>query len=78
MQEAIMARRIPVRKRKFRKGTKLTKSHASCVKHMKGKVRDPAAFCAEVGRSFHGFREFQKKAERGRKRAAKKRRRGRK
>lgn len=72
-----MARKsVPVRQRKFKKGTKLTKNFATCVKNMKGKIRNPDAFCAEVGRAVHGFAAFQKKAAAGRRRAAKRRRRG--
>ena len=42
-------------------------------KKLKGKVKDPAAVAAAIGRAKYGKAKFQKMAARGRKRAAKKR-----
>ena len=45
---------------------------AKLEKSLKGKVQDPAAVAAAVGRKKYGKKKFQKMATAGRKRAAKK------
>lgn len=44
---------------------------AKLEKSLKGKVSDPAAVAAAIGRKKYGKKQFQKMASTGRKRAAK-------
>ena len=43
---------------------------AACIEKMEGRVDDPRAVCASIGRRVHGAERFQQLAARGRKKGA--------